>query len=280
MPTLDWRQYNIAFADPDTAIDVAAHDLYPGLTAAQSAGLLHGWWFIRKRPWKLRYLLTGHTSTDVVADLLDKLTADGRITGWTPGIYEPETAAFGGEQAMSIAHELFHHDSRYSLARATQHGTPALGQRETTVVLCSAMLRAAELDWYEQGDVWAKVAELRPAHPGTVSPTRAADLERAMHRLMTVDAGRLCDPERTGPLTGYGGWVTAFEQAGRSLASLARNGALQRGLRALLAHHIVFHANRAGLTVMDQGVLAALAVSHVFNTGHRSAFISESIPST
>jgi protein-L-isoaspartate(D-aspartate) O-methyltransferase len=65
---------------------------------------------------------------------------------------------------MDIAHALFHQDSQHLLARAAQiESSPALGRSEATVLLYSAMLRAAGLDWFEQGDVWAKIATLRPA---------------------------------------------------------------------------------------------------------------------
>jgi protein-L-isoaspartate(D-aspartate) O-methyltransferase len=269
MPDLTWCQYNIEFPDRDTAEHAAARELFPALAAAQQAGLLHGWWFIRKQPWKLRYL-PGDPTTATITDLLAALTADGQIASWAAAIYEPETLAFGGPQGMDVAHGLFHDDSRHILARAAQAGARALGRRETSVILCSVMLRAAGLDWYEQGDVWAKVASVRPATAATVSPGRATALAPAIHRLMTVNPRSLCAAGSGGPLTGHGEWITAFEDTGQALADLARHGRLRRGLRAVLAHHILFHANRAGLPITDQATLAALASAHVFGTpaGH------------
>jgi protein-L-isoaspartate(D-aspartate) O-methyltransferase len=272
MPAPDWCQYNVEFPDRSMAGHVAACELRPALTAAQEAGLLHGWWFMRKQPWKLRYLPDDPACAAAITSVLAKLTADHRITGWAPGIYEPETMAFGGQKGMDAAHDLFHHDSLHLLTRAAQAPAPAPGQRETTVMLCSVMLRAAGLDWYEQADVWAKVAELRPAASSAITPERAAGLAPAMHRLMTVNVRPLCAPERDGPLTGHDGWVTAFEQAGQVLSDLARHGRLKRGLRAVLAHHILFHANRAGLTITDQSILATLASDHVFGTSQCPAF--------
>ncbi|MFF4344915.1 NAD(P)-binding domain-containing protein [Kitasatospora sp. NPDC001540] len=69
-------------------------------------------------------------------------------------------------------------------------GPPALGWAETIPVLVSAMLRTASLDQYEQGDVWAKAAELRP-EPADLAPERAAALTGAMRRLMTLDTRQL-----------------------------------------------------------------------------------------
>jgi len=87
---------------------------------------------------------------------------------------------------MDIAHTLFHHDSQHILTRVTQTD-PALGQRETTVLLYSTMLRAAGLDWFEQGDVWAKVTALRPAIDAyRTLPGQAEGLSRAIRRLMTA----------------------------------------------------------------------------------------------
>ena len=267
METTDWHQCIVDFTDRETAEHLAAHELGPALSAAQDSGLLRRWWYIRKSPWRWRYLPDDPSST-TISDLLDKLAADGRIVGWTPGIYEPETLAFGGEEAMDVAHELFHHDSRHLLTRAASADTPFPGRSESAVVLCSVLLRSAGLDWYEQGDVWAKVAELRPAElctPGP-APERDATLTRAMRRLMTADTRALCDLACNGPQTGHGEWITAFEEAGQCLADLARRGRLKRGLRAVLAHHVIFHANRAGLPLVDQSALAALALNNVLAT--------------
>lgn len=54
--------------------------------------------------------------------------------------------------------------------------------------------------------------------------------------------------------------------AGRQLADLTPDGQLERGLRAVLAHHFIFHANRARLSGPDQATLAALAVNAVFHS--------------
>lgn len=208
--------------------------------------------------------------------LLDDLVAHDHIFAWAPAVYEPETIAFGGANAMDFADCLFHRDSHHLLTRATT--TRLLGRRETSVVLCSALLRGAGLDWYEQGDVWAKVAQPRPSEQShaAISDDRAATLAVAMRRLMTVDTRALCN-SIDGPLAGADEWVTAFEQAKQALRDLDRYGRLDRGLRAVLAHHVIFHANRAGLSARDQ---AALAVHTVFATRLRSLPTGASTPTT
>ena len=260
-PDSHWHHYLVEFADPPAAEHTAATVLAPGLDQAQQDGELHTWWYLRKTPaWRLRYQPTTPDTT-VVDTLLSDLADRGQVASWTRGIYEPEILAFGGPAGMDVAHTLFHHDSRHCLIRANGAGSaPALGQRETTVLLFSAMLRAAGLDWFEQGDVWAKVTALRPAtHVHNTSAQRTEKLSRAVRRLMTVNARGVPDlvPET---------WWAAFDTAGHHLAALAREGRLERGLRAVLAHHFIFHANRAGLSGPDQATLAALAVDAVFHS--------------
>jgi thiopeptide-type bacteriocin biosynthesis protein len=95
----------------------------------------------------------------------------------------------------------------------------------------------------------------------------AAIPEGRWHRL-TADV-RVLMNAGTGPrgsLMGPGGllssaapWAAAFDQAGRDLADAAGNGRLDRGLRAVCAHHLIFHFNRLGLGAGTQAALARAA---------------------
>ncbi|MDH6110201.1 protein-L-isoaspartate(D-aspartate) O-methyltransferase [Kitasatospora sp. MAP12-15] len=265
MSTARWHQHNIEFTDRERARQVITSAIGPAMISAEAAGLVHSWWYMNKQPWPLRYLAT---TPDAIGELLDKLAADGRIISWDPGIYDPETFAFGGAPAMDAAHALFHHDSHHLLTYDPSPGARHLDRRETAILLCSAMMRAAGLDWYEQGDVWDKVAELRPLSgvPGSGSAVQAL---AAMRRFMTVNVRTLCNPN--GPLTGHDAWVSAFEHAGQTLAHLARRGQLTRALRAVVAHHLIFHANRAGLPLEDQSAMSKLAREVVMGTSENTA---------
>ena len=274
-PDTDWHHYLIQFTDPATAEYTTAHELAPALNQAQHACQLDTWWYLRKAPaWRLRYQ-PRNPETTVVETLLIDLATSGHIASWTRGIYEPETLAFGGHAAMDIAHTLFHHDSQHLLARAAQvTPSPALGQREATALLFSALLRAAGLDWFEQGDVWTKVTTLRPAtHTQQANPERAEGLAQAIRRLMTANPRGAPDllPES---------WLAAFDTAGQQLGALARHGQLERGLRAILAHHFIFHANRAGLSGADQATLAALAVHTVFHAPPKRSVSADTVSDT
>ncbi|HEY5836948.1 methyltransferase, FxLD system, partial [Streptomyces sp.] len=259
-----WQQHNITFADRETAKRAITERLGPALLAAEEPGQLTGWWFMNKQPWPLRYRAA--EPSPLIESLLSDLVGDGTVWSWVPGIYEPETAAFGGTKAMDAAHDLFHEDSRHLLTY--QPGPGRLGRRETAVLLISHMMRAANLDWFEQGDVWAKAAALRPA-TDALAPERAAALIPAMQKLMTADARGLCRPN--GPLDGHGEWAAAFERAGTTLADLAAGGGLTRGLRAVIAHHMIFHTNRAGLPPDDQNALFTTAREAVMGSSDNTA---------
>jgi protein-L-isoaspartate(D-aspartate) O-methyltransferase len=269
VPDDEWPQRVIEFTDWSGAESLAVKHLRPVLAAANGAPLQ--WSFIRKAPtWRLRYRAApnGYPHLD---QTLDALVADGMVREWVPGIYEPETAAFGGPDGMDIAHELFHRDSHHildELARQQQApGPPRLGRRELAIMLFSAGMRAAGLDWYEQGDVWARVAAERP-HPRRALPER---LHAVVQRLMTVDVGPRSRAVAEGRLAHLTEWINTFEWAGRQLAYLSRRGRLKRGLRGVLAHHLIFHWNRLGLPREDQSTLSTLAKEVVMGKSDNAA---------
>ncbi|WTW93468.1 methyltransferase, FxLD system [Streptomycetaceae bacterium NBC_01309] len=253
-----WHQHNIDFRDADSARHLTVHVLAPALRTAHTGGLLSGWWFMNKDPWRLRYRSQAPYG---VPDLLDTLAVGGLITGWSQEVYEPEITAFGGAEAMQAAHELFHTDSVHLLVP-----TPAaVGRRETAVLLCSAMMRGAGLDVFEQADVWERVSFLRPGH----APTTARHTEAI--RVLTN-----ARPDSVLPAD----WAGAFTTLGETLSHLARNGQLTRGLRAVLAHHVIFHANRARLTARDQATLAHLAATSIFHSDEAAQPPTTAAPTT
>ncbi|GAA4101148.1 thiopeptide-type bacteriocin biosynthesis protein [Actinomadura miaoliensis] len=267
-----WYQTRIQFARWDSAEHIAATHLASGLDELQEAQLATAWWFIRKAPcWRLRVLPAPASRTDMkasVGTILDKLLAEGLIEQWWETIYEPESAAFGGPAAMELAHALFHADSRgildYALRPTTASGS-TIGRRELSILLCSALLRGAKLDWFEQGDVWHRVAQLRPL-PREAPTWRLPELATGLRSLMGADTrptGPLFAPDK--PLAFAASWIATFDLAGRALGEAATSGSLTRGLRDILAHHVIFHWNRLGLSVRTQSILARAARDTVLN---------------
>jgi thiopeptide-type bacteriocin biosynthesis protein len=257
MTPAQWRQVTITFADPDTAEQVAIAQLGPILAEAEARGLITTWFYMRKGDWRLRYLPAPGTSAAdrYLAGELERLSRTGSTRRPIPGIYEPETHAFGGPKAMGTAHRLWHHDSRHLLSRSSDGHQR---HRELSIMLCAAMMRAANLDWYEQGDVWARVADHRepPDQP------RVQSLHAAVKRLLTVDPASLT---RTGAaLAACRTLLEAYDAAGADLGRLNRAGELCRGLRATLAHHVIFAWNRRGIPGQHQAALATAAKTVIF----------------
>ncbi len=266
-PVHSWYQVRIQFTHWDTAEHIAATDLAPRLQRLEDAKVVAAWWFVRKAPcWRLR-LLPGPAESAAetkasVNTVLDGLAEAGLIERWWQTIYEPESAAFGGPAPMDVAHALFHADSRHILdhaLRPTAVNEATLGRRELSVLLCSALLRGAGQDFSEQGDVWHRVAQLRPLPP-EVPTERLQEMTNGLRLLMTADlhpTGALFGPD--GPLAYAASWMTAFDVAGRALGTAAADGTLKRGIRDTLTHHVIFHWNRLGLPARTQSILARAA---------------------
>jgi thiopeptide-type bacteriocin biosynthesis protein len=264
-----WRQVFIHFHDYTAAEHIGTVHIGPEMTSAETAAEIASWFFMRKSPcWRLRFLPAhGSSEQDAVTFIparLDRLQDAGHIANWVETIYEPETYAFGGAAGMSLAHRLFHADSRHILTYLGNQGastSPVRGdqRRELSVLLCSILMRSAGQDWYEQGDIWARVAEIRPDPPNTPSD-RLSNLEAGLRRLMTVDASPTSPLlQERGSLAFLAEWATAFAESGQTLGHLGRNGTLTRGVRAVLAHHVIFHWNRLGLPSTTQSLLAHTA---------------------
>ncbi|MFC0862226.1 thiopeptide-type bacteriocin biosynthesis protein [Sphaerimonospora cavernae] len=261
-----WRQVNIAFPDWADAENAAVAHIAPLLVAAETEGLLTAWFFVRKAPcWRVRYLTVGNASQThaYLHHHLEALRHAGHIGDLTQVVYEPETHAFGGLEGMRVAHRLFHADSRNLLAYlADTRGSPGVDhRRELSILLCTLLLRAARLDWYEQGDVWARVTDHRDL-PDQVPEHRRRALHSDLRRLMSVDPANLM--REGAPLAFAAEWAQAFTSTGQDLAALASGGLLHRGLRAILTHHVIFIWNRFGLPATLQAVLAATAKAVVF----------------
>lgn len=272
-----WWQVYIRFTDWDLAEPAVANHLAPLLQRAETGGVIAAWWFIRKHPcWRLR-LQPGPAGRAMTANLiaeLDKLATGGQIGGWWPGIYEAETAAFGGNPGMDIAHDLFCADSR-AFVNMLRSDETTFGRRELSLLLCSTLMRAANLEWYEQGDAWHRVTQERPLHTDipTLKITAMADEVKNLLLTDTAPDGPLLGAN--GPLASAAGWAEAFRRTGHALGVAAREGTLQRGLREIISYLVIFHWNRLGLPVRTQSILAGAARAAILgkvpvgDDGHR-----------
>ncbi|MEV6987532.1 thiopeptide-type bacteriocin biosynthesis protein [Sphaerisporangium sp. NPDC051017] len=263
-----WRQINIAFPHLHATEDVAITHVAPVLTEAEARRLITAWFFVRKGAWRLRYLPASTTSEAdaYMIDRLAHLNHVGYLAATIPGRYEPEIHAFGGTLAMEAAHRLWHLDSRHLLTPAT--GGEPHRTRELSIMLCAAMMRAASLDWYEQGDVWARVAEHRDPPKSTLVDT----LQAPVQRLLTVDPASLTHVDA--PLATARTWIEGYTTAGATLDRLNQTGQLHRGLRAILAHHVIFVWNRRGIPGLHQAALATAAKTITFGPDPANAILT------
>jgi thiopeptide-type bacteriocin biosynthesis protein len=261
----EWLQVNIEFADYATAGRAFRAYLLPSLLAATAGGVAAGWWFVCKYPcWRLR--VTPREGVDVadmakgITEALDATLSWGVARRWWTVPYEPETYAFGGTDGMGMAHKLFHEDSvgilGYQEHTAAGPGGLLSDAKATSLLLLTLFLRAAGLEWSEQGDVWARVEAKRPM-PEDVTADQVTALSRNLRKLLMVDASGLL--EEGGQLVPISAWITGLESAGRGLAEASREGQLSTGVRGILARHVLFHWNRMGFTARQQGIWARAA---------------------
>ncbi|HEU5023609.1 MAG TPA: thiopeptide-type bacteriocin biosynthesis protein [Spirillospora sp.] len=261
-----WNQVLVEFPDWEQAETIAATQLAARMDRLHRDETIGDWWFLRKHPcWRLRIrtpsLIDPRSAELLVTEMLTELTATRVIAGWRNSPYEPEHAAFGGPTAMAIAHDLFCADS-HGVLDYVRAPTPRIGRRELSIMLLHALLRGAELDWFERGDVFYRVAQLRPAPQASTHTDAMETLTHDVRTLISASA-HADNPlfDQSGPAASAAAWHHAFHTAGRRLADAAHGGRLDRGLRALLTHVVIFHWNRLGLSATTQGVLARAATA-------------------
>ncbi|WP_326957553.1 thiopeptide-type bacteriocin biosynthesis protein [Amycolatopsis sp. NBC_01286] len=254
----EWYQVRVQFTDWSAAETIGATTLGPALDRLCADEAVAGWWFLRKHPcWRLRLSCADATAVDRV---LDELTGIGVISRWRPTVYEPETAAFGGPTGIDTVHELFCADSAGVLNYLRQD-RPGLGRRELSFLLLSGLMHAAGLDAFERGDVFDRVARLRPA-PSDADTERIGKLVENVRLLLSITD--LADSELftpSGPVAHAAPWLAALHAGGDRLGADAGAGRLDRGLRAILTHVVIFHWNRFGLSATSQGILARAAAA-------------------
>jgi thiopeptide-type bacteriocin biosynthesis protein len=254
-----WYHANIQFHDWRTVEPLIVAELAPRMHHLTATGAITGWWFLRKYPC-LR--LRMHPSADAVPQTRDAINASlddfGRtepIERWWPSRYEPETFAFGGPPGLSAAHDHFCADTLGTVAYLGQQA-PGIGRRELSVLLCTTMLAAAGLDWFEIGDVWNRIADLRPP-ASAPTPERHRRLVEQLQTLLSLGAGPANSLLQTSTSTAFAAqWARAFRHTGHTLGASAAAGTLQRGMRHVLSHLVIFHWNRLGLHTDIQAALA------------------------
>ncbi|MEH0424534.1 thiopeptide-type bacteriocin biosynthesis protein [Streptomyces sp. B21-083] len=262
--TPDWQQVNIEFTDYPTAQHAFLAYLLPSLREASDVGVIGAWWFVRKFPcWRLRVApgpqSLDECATEPIHGALDSAVSWGVVKRWWPSPYEAETVAFGGADGMRIAHALFHSDSvgvlDYLHGLAVEDSIP-LDAKATSLIITSLFLRAADQEWSEQGDVWARVEAKRPL-PDDVPPERVTAVIGTVRKLLTANTAPAFT--KGNPLAPLAEWADAVERGGQALGNAGREGRLGLGTRGILTRHILFHWNRMGFTKRQQAIWSRAA---------------------
>jgi thiopeptide-type bacteriocin biosynthesis protein len=261
-----WYPVHVEFPDSDNAEKAVLTTLAPKLRSLRESQLLAGWWFIRKHPcWRIRlhHNAAFHEVKASVDSILDELVQEGILSWWRRSYYEPEAVAFGGQAGIDIAHDLFCHDTDNFL-EYLHRPAPTTGRRELSVLLCCTLFRAAGQEWFECGDIWHRVASQRPPLDDTLT-RRLHELAGSLHQLLACDLHPDSPPFSPDHSPTFAApWATAFHEAGQALITAANSGLLERGIRDILAHHVIFHWNRLGFSARTQSILAHAAKIAVF----------------
>jgi thiopeptide-type bacteriocin biosynthesis protein len=132
-------------------------------------------------------------------------------------------------------------------------------------------MRAAHLEWYEQGDIWDRLTQQRPL-PTDIPAEKITGMASTVKQTLLADTtpgGPLLNA--SGPLAPIATWAQSFRAAGSALGAATREGTLQRGLREIISYAIIFHWNRLGLATRTQAILAHTARIAILETPAASA---------
>ncbi|QEU96569.1 thiopeptide-type bacteriocin biosynthesis protein [Streptomyces kanamyceticus] len=249
------------------------HDLSRELLAD---GRAQEFFFLHKHPGlRVRWQTARPHRPDVEGLLRQRLVAwqqEGLIEAWHAGVYEPEEYLFGGPVSMRSVHRVFTADSLAWLGfHSEPHDGPA-GRKDAGVrpawamslLMVRALLDALEVLGWEDLDVWDRLrrqtgrryaADLRAA--GTAGPAAQVGRIEAALRAAWADLESLAAalPEavrrhaeefRVSVALAGERWLRSYFTAGDALI----------GPREAAAFAIVFHWNRAGLSVLRQALIA------------------------
>ncbi|WP_433510132.1 thiopeptide-type bacteriocin biosynthesis protein [Nonomuraea sp. CA-143628] len=107
-----------------------------------------------------------------------------------------------------------------------------------------------------QRDVGRPRARRSSSSRTTPTPGRLEALADTIRPLVAAPIGP-ADPE--GPCAFAAPWADAFRHAGRLLTEASTAGHLDRGVRHILTHLVIFHWNRLGLSATTQAILSRAA---------------------
>lgn len=226
------------------------------LTAAMvEAGLVENHFFMHKSPGlRLRFQAKPRRRADVATAVhreVAQWSADGLVTGWQHGLYEPEEALFGGPVSMRFVHRTFSADSLVWLDHHSKGGAPSW---LVALLLTRSLLDAFDIGPWEDSDVGHLI---RRAGRKVCSPVEGtAEVLARLSRWWRDPDELLASLDETDTLA-----VTLFRARAHSEARQWRTEYFDTpnatmGPRQMLAYHSVFMWNRGRLSPFRQALLA------------------------
>jgi thiopeptide-type bacteriocin biosynthesis protein len=207
--------------------------------------------FFMHKPPGLRIRFQGASRAaldDAVTEYVSDWSTVGLLSGSHAGVYEPETAIFGGPSSMECVHRFFTHDS---LGWLDQLAAPSdLSPWRFSLHTLRALFDGLEIVGWEDLGVWNQVRqrtgrqlsapalgtpEFAAAATGIRSAWRAADVLRPELR-----------PHLERCRASGARWLEHYFQGGHA----------ELGPREAVAMAIIFHWNRGGLSLVTQASIA------------------------
>ncbi|MFD9824246.1 thiopeptide-type bacteriocin biosynthesis protein [Streptomyces violascens] len=217
--------------------------------------------FLHKPPGlRVRFRVPGPERAGVDRLLRERLTrwrSGGLLLDWTGGVYEPEEYLFGGPVSLRSVHRIFTADS---LAWLGFHRS-GLGSRAAwamSLVMVRDLLDALDIVGWEDLDVWDRLRRQtgRRYADGAEPPEEAERIAEAL-RAGWADPGTLARRLPAGAVEYAEEFRRAVVAAGeRWRGDYFTVGDPAVGPREAAAFVIVFHWNRAGLSLVRQTLIA------------------------
>lgn len=231
-----------------------------------SVSAVDDFFFVNKPPgMRLRFQTAAAASSADVADVVRadvmRWRAEGLIDHVEPGVYEPESWLFGGPRSMSFVHPLFTVDSLiwldYHSCRAVE-GEPVSPAWLVSLAALRTVFAGLDIIGWEDVGVWDCIRKMAGRRLGEdkVSRPMYAEVTDELrdawsHRDRILDelhpaAKAIVAHHDSALLTGAAQWRSGYFCHRR--ASL--------GPRAAAAFYVIFHWNRAALSLTEQALLA------------------------
>ncbi|MFI7131718.1 thiopeptide-type bacteriocin biosynthesis protein [Nonomuraea sp. NPDC050153] len=258
VPAERWLQFGL------TPIPERSGDLYAGLAALARRcvrdELVRDFFFMHKPPGMRVRFRPASAAPDLdllLRERLDAWLGDGVISGWRPGVYEPETYLFGGPASMRSVHRVFTADSLawldYHRLRLAGHAPgPAWAM---SLLLLRSLFATLRIDGWEGLGVWERVRRYRRLPSAALADPRLTRLTAALRAVWPSPAALAAklSPEAAELAEDYRQVV--LKEGERWFRDYFESGSAEMGPRAVASYLVIFHWNRANLPAPRQALI-------------------------